>query len=395
MYLDFKSWLTEAVTEFPGNLKVPTQLLSDVTNWYLNIFLKVILQSTVEKLSDARTEMRKTHKVSQFDAPVDMEEIESTISQELFGIPTSKEEYEDLKNYHISLQKNRYRKDYSFAAKRYTDLLDLQKYIRTELGIKRDLNLDETLHTAEFYGKKFSIDIKDFSDIIKKLERAGRKINYEYIGDHFYCTISSGGRARNLNYVGIFDKINNMLDIPITKAYEVDSIHNLFLYINNIKSVIKHELIHAVRWHIYDKLEITKEDDKLPPDFATKLEPEDKLKYYFSSKSEYPSQLVSAVADFRDQVIRNMVIDKNFKLTNDVIRFYTDQIDTIPNSDADFTKHQLFTAMKKYEPKHYRRTVLNFIKLLEKEPLIQKRISYGSSGYTPLVDIKSLIKKKD
>ena len=253
MHLDFKSWLNEAVTEFPGNLKVPTQLLSDVTNWYLNIFLKVILQSTVEKLSDARTEMRKTHKVSQFDAPVDMEEIESTISQELFGIPTSKEEYEDLKNYHISLQKNRYRKDYSFAAKRYTDLLDLQKYIRTELGIKRDLNLDETLHTAEFYGKKFSIDIKDFSDIIKKLERAGRKINYEYIGDHFYCTISSGGRARNLNYGGMFDKINNMLDIPITKAYEVDSIHNLFLYINNIKSVIKHELIHAVRCHIYDK----------------------------------------------------------------------------------------------------------------------------------------------
>lgn len=395
MYLDFKSWLTEAVTEFPGNLKVPTQLLSDVTNWYLNIFLKVILQSTVEKLSDARTEMRKTHKVSQFDAPVDMEEIESTISQELFGIPTSKEEYEDLKNYHISLQKNRYRKDYSFAAKRYTDLLDLQKYIRTELGIKRDLNLDETLHTAEFDGKKFSIDIKDFSDIIKKLERAGRKINYEYIGDHFYCTISSGSRANKLNYVGIFDPLNNILDIPITKAYKVDSIHNLFLYINNIKSVIKHELIHAVRWHIYDKLKITKEDDKFSPDFATKLEPEDKLKYYFSSKSEYPSQLVSAVADFRDQVIRNMGLDKNFKLTNDVIRFYTDQIDTIPNSDADFTKHPLFTAMKKYEPEHYRRTVLNFIKLLEKEPLIQKRMSYGSSGYTPLVDIKSLIKKKD
>jgi hypothetical protein len=89
------------------------------------------------------------------------------------------------------------------------------------------------------------------------------------------------------------------------------------------------------------------------------------------------------------------LIDKDFKLTNDMIRFYTDQIDAIPNSEAYFKKHELFTAMKKYEPEHYRRTVLNFIKLLNKEPLIQKRMSYGSSGFTPLVDIKSLISKKD
>jgi hypothetical protein len=395
MQLEFKTWLSEAVTEFPGNLRVPAKLLADITSWYLNIFLKVILQSTIENLNAARLDLKKTQKVSQFDAPVDMEEIELNVSQELRGSGASKEEYDDLKNSYIELEKNRYRRDYSFAAKKYNELLDLQKYLKNELGVKRDLDLDETLHFAAYDGKKFDININDFSDIIKKLERSGKKINYDYIGDHLYCVLSNGIRARNLDYNGIFDKMSNSIDIPISKAYAVNSIHNLFLFINDMKAIIRHELIHALQWNIYDKLKITKDNDELLPDFATRLKPDDKLKYYFSSKSEHPSQLVSAVADFKSQVIRNSLIDKDFKLTNDMIRFYTDQIDAIPNSEAYFKKHELFTAMKKYEPEHYRRTVLNFIKLLNKEPLIQKRMSYGSSGFTPLVDIKSLISKKD
>jgi hypothetical protein len=393
MRLNFRSWLNEAVTEFPGNIRVPPKLLSDVTKYYLDIFLKVILQSTIENLQQKRVVLKNTQKLSQYDAPVDMDEIESTVSSELYGSGASKEDYDDLRNQHINLQKKRYKQDYKTAAKDYNELLDLQKYLKSELGVKRDYNLEETLNQAEYGGKKFQIDLKDFSDIMKKLEKSGNIINKDYLTDHFWCILSSGQRAKDLNYGGMYHPITNVLEIPLSGALNINSIENLFIFINKIKSNIAHELIHVFQSNVYDVLKIYKDNDPASPDFSSRLNPEDKLKFYYASKVEHPAQLISAVADFKKQLENNARYDKNFVLTNDMIRFYTDQINELPNSEHVFTKHPLFVAMKKYQPEYYRKTIINFIKLLNKEPINLKRKSFGSSAFTPTVDIKSLIRK--
>ena len=391
--LNFLDYLAEATTEYPGNLRVPQKLLSDITKWYVDIFLKVILQSAIENLNHERVKVKNAQKNAQHEAPVDMEDIESTVRHELYGSGASKEEYEDLKNYYIDMRKKEFKQNYIHAARRYNDLLDLKKYLRNELRVRRDMNIDDVLHDAEFTGKKFNIDVNDFMDIIQKLERSGRKINYNNLGDHVYCIISSGVRAKNLGYGGLYEPLNNVIDIPITKALNVKSLQDLFVFLNYIKESIKHELIHALQWNIYHTLKITRRDDKPLPDFASKLSPELQQKLYFSSKSEYPAQLIDAVADFRQQIEKNMRYDKNFKLTNDIIRYYTDQTDSLPDSEISFEKHPLFISMKKYQPEYYRQTVNNFIKLLNKESTVPKKMSYGSSVFTPLIDIKSLIKK--
>ena len=388
--MDFAHWLTlvEAQTDFPGNLPLPPRMTESVVSWFFDGFLKAVHINIGPQLRAARDKHRQAQRDLNRPPDVDLDKIRFDVSWDRYHDPDdSVGSRDDEINRRAEKARQKPKEDYSFARYDYGNYLDLERHLKG-MGLRKDFDFAEHYMSGRPLVKEFPFELGEFSTMIAKVRKKNPRLELRQ-PPPLVCVMTRDTNNRFLNYGaarGQFRIFDNSLAVSLDDAEHVHSVQDLEERSEIFISTVKHEFMHAVWRNIYVPLGITRDDPH--GEFGTPgwdYEPYDDEKtnqLYYASRTEYPTQLLSALADFRRTVALNMKQDRNYRVTPDVIRAFTGEIDD--GWKYLIQPHRLFASLKRHRPDVWRQAAKNFYKAYMRDPVVPQRVNAGQSSFVPV-----------